>query len=238
MSDRRQGSWLFTVRVGLVLAALLPPLRLRLALARDDARAYRLVRDCARRVVTLSGCRVSVEHAERVPSGLPVMFVSNHVSLADAAVLLATLPFDIRFVANHVFAKYPLLGAAIRAASAHIVDRGSWRSRAECGETMTESLAAGQSLLVFPEGGTSDDGRLRPFRRGAFQAAARTGRTIVPIVIRGTRDMFPPDTYVLANARVSVDILDPLIARDGTREGVADLLTRTAAAISIHLHSA
>lgn len=50
--------------------------------------------------------------------------------------------------------------------------------------------------------------------------------------------MFPPDTYVLANARVSVDILDPLIARDGTREGVADLLTRTAAAISIHLHSA
>ena len=237
MSDRSEGSWLFTVRVGLVLALLLPPLRLRLMLTRDERTAYRLVRNCARAVVRLAGCRVQVTHAERVPAQVPVMFVSNHVSLADAAVLLAALPFDIRFVANHVFATYPFLGAAIRAASAHIVDRGSWRSRAECGQTMTESLSAGQSLLVFPEGGTSDDGRLRPFRRGAFQAAARTGRTIVPMVIRGTRDMFPPDTYMLANAPVSIEILEPLTALDGSRDSVADLLTRTTAAIGSRLHS-
>lgn len=238
MSKRHQGSWLFTARVGLVLAALLPLLRVRLALTRDDGHAYRLVRDCARSVVKLTGVRVTVAHVDRVPSNVPVMFVSNHVSLADAAVLLAALPFDVRFVANHIFAKYPFLGAAIRAASAHIVDRDSWRSRAECGQTMTESLSAGQSLLVFPEGGTSDDGRLRPFRRGAFQAAARTGRTIVPVAIRGTRDMFPSGTYVLANAPVSIEMLAPLAAIDGSRQAVADLTVRTAEAIRGHLHPA
>lgn len=181
---------------------------------------------------------MTVEHTGRVPTDVPVMFVSNHVSLADAAVLLAVLPFDIRFVANHVFATYPFLGAAIRAASAHIVDRDSWKSRAECGQTMTDRLSAGQSLLVFPEGGTSDDGRLRPFRRGAFRAAARTGRTIIPVVIQGTRDMLPSDTYLLANAPVSIDVLEPLIARDGSREGVADLTVRTAEAISRHMNPA
>ena len=159
----------------------------------------------------------------------------NHV-ISPTAVLLATLPFDIRFVANHVFASPVARGRHLRA-SAHIVDRGSWRSRAECGETMTESLAAGQSLLVFPEGGTSDDGRLRPFRRGAFQAAARTGGTIVPIVIRGRETCFHP-TRTCWPTRAYQSISRSSIARDGTREGVADLLTRTAAAISIHLHSA
>ena len=102
---------------------LLPPLRLRLLLTRDERTAFRLVLQCARAVLRLAGCRVSVRHVERVPADGSVMFVSNHVSLADAAVLLAFMPFDLRFVSNHVFAQYPLLGAAIRAASAHIAAR-------------------------------------------------------------------------------------------------------------------
>ena len=159
------------------------------------------------------------------------MFVSNHVSLADAAVLLAFLPFDLRFVSNHVFAQYPLLGAAIRAASAHIVDRASWRSRAECGQVMTHALSTGRSLLVFPEGTTSDDGRLRPFRNGAFRAAARSGRPVVPVVIRGTRAMVPPDTYLLSNVAVTVELLPSLEARDASRDAVHELKARASAAI-------
>ena len=232
------GSWLFTVRVAAVLALLLPPLRLRLLFTRDEGTAFRMVRQCARSVLQLSACRVSVQHAERVPTDGSVMFVSNHVSLADAAVLLAALPFDVRFVANHAFAQYPLLGAAIRAASASIVDRGSWRSRAECGQAMAQALPSGRSLLVFPEGGTSDDGVLGPFRSGAFRAAARSGRPVVPIVIRGTRAMCPPGTYWLSNVAVAVELLAPIEARDASRDAVHELKARAAAAMQRSIDAA
>ena len=210
---------------------LLPVLRLRLLLTRDERRAFRLVQQCARAVLRLAGCRVSVRRVEHVPTDGSVMFVSNHVSLADAAVLLAFMPFDLRFVSNHVFAQYPLLGAAIRAASAHIVDRASWRSRAECGQAMTAALSSGRSLLVFPEGTTSDDGRLRAFRSGAFRAAARSGRPVVPVVIRGTRAMFPPDTYLLSNVPITIELLPPIEARDASRDAVHELKARASAAI-------
>jgi len=186
-------------------------------------------------VLRATGIRVELRHADRVPAGEPVMFVSNHVSIADAAVLLAVLPFDLRFVANHVFARYPLLGPAIRGASANIVDRGSWRSRADSGQAMVDALGRGQSLLVFPEGTTSDDGSLLPFRNGAFRAAARTGRRVVPVVLRGTRDLMPARRWVLANVPLSVEVLPAIEPGDVSRDHVANLRDRAAAAIQAAL---
>lgn len=235
MAASGNGSWLFTARVVVVLALLLPPLRLLLLFARADATRFRLVQGCARAVVRLAGCRVTLRHLERVPPGTPVMFVSNHLSVADAAILLAVLPFDFRFVANHVYARYPFLGAAIRGASAHIVNRESWRSRADSAATMLEELTGGRSMLVFPEGTTSTDGALLPFRSGAFRAAARSGRLVVPIALSGTRGLIPPDSYRLANVPVSVDILPPIAPDLDSREGVAGLRDRTFAAIREHL---
>ena len=165
------------------------------------------------------------------------MFVSNHVSIADAAVLLAALPLDIRFVANHVYAQYPILGPIIRVASANIVNRGSWRSRGDSGQAMQAGLAAGRSLLVFPEGTTSDTGEMLPFKSGAFRAAARTGCPVVPIAVTGTRELMPANSWLLANVPVAVDVLPPLAASDATREEVAALTERSADAIRAALLS-
>jgi 1-acyl-sn-glycerol-3-phosphate acyltransferase len=220
-----------TARVALALAFLLPPLWLRLLFARDEDGAFELVRGCARNVLRVGGCRVRVDHVDQVPGDTPVMFVSNHVSLADAAVLLATLPYDCRFVANHVYARYPLLGAAIRAASANIVDRSSWRSRADSGQAMVDALERGRSLLVFPEGTTAHDGTMLPFRNGAFRAAAKTGAPIVPIALRGTRDMLPPGSLWVNDVEVRVELLSPIVANEAGRAGVTDLRERAAAAI-------
>jgi len=202
-----------------------------LRFVRDEHRAFELVRGCARRVLQLGGCRVRVLNAEGLLNQGSVMLVSNHVSMADAAVLLAALPIDFRFVAGHGYAAYPLLGAAIRGASANIVNRGSWRSRADSGQAMVDALAGGRSLLVFPEGTTADDGTMLPFRNGAFRAAARTARPVVPIAIRGTREMLPPDTMRLSNVPVEIEILPALIAEAHTREAIFDLRDRAVAAI-------
>ena len=231
-------SFLFSARIATVLVVLLPLLRLRLLFVRDERRAFQLVRECARSVRRFGGCRIRVLGAERMPSGGAAMLVANHVSLADAAILLASLPFDFRFVAGHAYAGYPILGAAIRRASANIVDRGSWRSRADSGQAMVDLLRGGQSLLVFPEGTTADDGVMLPFRSGAFRAAARTGRPVVPIAISGTRDLLPPNSLRLSNAAVDIQLLPPLTALDATRDGVNDLRDRAASAIQAALDGA
>jgi fatty-acyl-CoA synthase len=224
-------SLLLTMRAAATLAALVPPLALVLRFTRDERRAHRLVQRCARAVVRLAGCRVRVVGLERMPTQGHAMLVANHASLADAAVLLAALPVDFRFIANHVFAAYPILGAAIRGASHHIVDRGSWRSRADCGRSMVDALAAGRTLLVFPEGTTADDGQLLPFRSGAFRAAARSGTAVVPIAIRGTRQLLRPGTMMLSPATVEIELLPLLRPRGTGRDAVTALRDEAAAAI-------
>lgn len=230
-----RGSLLFTARVVVVLAVLLPPLWLTLLFTRREQDAFVRVRRCARRVLRALGCEVEVRNAAALRDDDVVMFVSNHVSIADAAVLLAVLPFDHRFVANHIFAEYPLLGPAIRAASANIVNRGSWRSRANSGQAMVDALARGQSLLVFPEGTTSDAGGMLPFRSGAFRAAARTGRRVVPIALSGTRAMMPARRWMLENVPIRVDILEPIAPEGVDRDAIARLSDDAAQAIRARL---
>lgn len=229
------GSLVFTARAGFALGALVPPLWLRLSRTENDADAHRLVQNCARRVVSLAGCAVRVSGLEHLPATGTAMLVANHASLADAALLLAVLPFDFRFVANHASAAYPILGAAIRRASHHIVDRGSWRSRAACGQSMLDALAHGQSLLVFPEGTTADDGRMLPFRSGAFRAAARSRTAIVPIAVNGTRALMPPGRRLLVPGPIRIEVLPPLRAADSSRVSVAALRDEAARVIAAKL---
>ena len=231
MSIQTKPSVVFTVRVAVVLALLLPPLRVRLLFVRDERDAYQLVRRCARRVVMLSGIQVRVSHTERMPDAGASMLVSNHVSIADAAVLLGALPFDVRFVANHIYARYPILGPIIRGASANIVNRSSWRSRADSGQAMQDALASGRSLLVFPEGTTSGSGEMLPFRSGAFRAAARTGRPIVPIALTGTGELMPANSWLLAPASIAIEVLPSIAATDATREGISTLTEQATDAI-------
>lgn len=237
MNDKSKPSIVFTARVAAVLALLLPLLRLRLLLVRTDRDAYRLVHRCAKQVMRLSGIRVLVSHPEHLPGDGASMLVSNHVSIADAAVLVAALPFEIRFVANHIYAQYPILGPIIRGASANIVNRSSWRSRADSGHAMQQALATGRSLLVFPEGTTSDSGEMLPFRSGAFRAAARTGRPVVPIALSGTRELMPANSWLLAPASIAIEVLTPIVATDATREGISTLTAQASGAIRAALAS-
>ena len=231
-----QGSWAYTAWIALVLAVVLPPLWIVLLLTPDERRAHSLVRRCARLVVRLAGCKVCVRGQEHLERQGAVMLVANHASMADAAFLLAAVGIDFQFIANHQHARYPILGLAVRKSSFHIVDRGSWRGRAQCGRAMVDALRSGRSLLVFPEGTTSDTGRMLPFRNGAFRAAARSGSAIVPIAISGTRHMFPASGK-LRRSRIDVDILLPLPAPPDTRNGILAAREAAAAAIAARVAS-
>lgn len=135
--------------------------------------------------------------------------VANHASFLDSVAVLAAIPGEYRFVVNHRAARRPLLGTIIRKSGHLVVDRRSGESRVACARAIVRTLQSGTSLVLFPEGTRSRNG-VQPFRLGAFRAAARTSRTVVPIAIDGTDRMLPPDRWLPSPTRLAVHVLSPL----------------------------
>jgi 1-acyl-sn-glycerol-3-phosphate acyltransferase len=115
------------------------------------------------------------------PPQEPVIFISNHRSYFDPVVVLAytkALP-----VAKAEVSRWPLLGTAIRVSGVMFVQRESQVSRRRTLAGLTDAVKTGCSVLIFPEGTTSDAAGSLSFRKGTFQAAARENLAIVPVAL-------------------------------------------------------
>ncbi len=140
--------------------------------------------------VRAGGVRVRVVGLRHVPSGEACLFLSNHVSNLDPPVLLPAIPGTTSVFLKQSLMQIPLLGTAMRMGKFVPVARGSDREEAQRSVTIAaEVLRGGLHITIFPEGTRSPDGRLLPFKKGAFFLAEATGAPIVPVVIRGTAQM-------------------------------------------------
>jgi 1-acyl-sn-glycerol-3-phosphate acyltransferase len=227
------GSLLFSAWVALLLVLALPPIWLLLALAPPGATTHRLVRRFARGLLTLAGCPVRLHGGEHLTTSCAVL-VANHSSFLDSVVLVAAIPRDFRFVANHLAATRPIVGLIIRKVGHLVVDRRSHRSRAACARTMVELLRAGTSLLLFPEGKRAS-GDVLPFHSGAFRAAAKAGCPVIPIAIRGTRRILPRRIRLLRRSTIEVRVCPAIHVEGHTRESAARMRDAAAEVIAAAL---
>jgi 1-acyl-sn-glycerol-3-phosphate acyltransferase len=160
--------------------------------------------------------------------------VSNHESTADPF-LLSWLPWDMRWVAKEEIFRLPLLGWLMRLGGDIPLRRGDRESVARMFQACRETLARGCPVMMFPEGTRSPDGRLLPFKDGAFQLAIETGAPILPIAIAGTRGCRPKGSLWFGRARAHARVLEP-IATDGLGAGdVAGLREQARACIAAAL---
>ena len=201
---------LFTVYVAALLVVTMPPTWMVLLFLPRGRTADRLVRCWSRFIVRASGCRLHVTGGDHLRGAGAVVLVSNHVSYIDSVVLMAAVPADYRFVAEHGVLAWPLVGTAVRKAAHLTVDRGSRAARLACAGAMVETLHDGHSLLVYPEGRRSRKEGLLPFRLGAFRAAVDAGRPVVPITVRGTDAIVATDRLLVRRGPVEVIIHEPI----------------------------
>jgi 1-acyl-sn-glycerol-3-phosphate acyltransferase len=146
--------------------------------------------------------------------------MSNHVSNLDAPVLLPSIPGMASVFLKKELMRIPLLGTAMRMGKYVPVSRGHSREEARKSvEAAADALRSGMHIFVFPEGTRSPDGKLLPFKKGAFFLAAETGAPMVPIVIRGTERMMSKGSLKVIPGEVVVRFLPVMEPEDfATRE--------------------
>jgi 1-acyl-sn-glycerol-3-phosphate acyltransferase len=206
------GRLAFAAWLGVLVVAAAPPLWL-LVHALPDRSVERVVRAWCRLVLALAGLRPRVEGLERMPVGGAVVLAANHSSYLDAAVLLAAIPCDFRFVAKRELAGWPLVGAIMRRAGHLAVERADPARSVEDAARVSAAIRNGVSLAFFPEGTFLDTPRLLPFRLGAFKAAVESGAPVVPVTIRGTRTVLPAGAWLPRRAPLSVLVGAPIVPR-------------------------
>src|SRR5262249_8800006 len=109
------------------------------------------------------GVRVRVLGKERIPSGT-CLFVANHTSSADSPAVVGAIPRRIAILLKESLFKWPIVGAAFLSARFIPVNRGARESALASLDKAVESMKAGQSFLIYPEGTRSPDGRLQRFK--------------------------------------------------------------------------
>jgi 1-acyl-sn-glycerol-3-phosphate acyltransferase len=169
-----------------------------------------------------------------VPSEGAVVFVTNHTSYADTPVLAATLPRDFVFVAMTEILSWRVIGLLARRGRHLTVDRWHATQSVADAAAVEQQLRGGSAVLFFAEGGFSRARGLRPFRLGAFEAAAATGAPVVPIALKGSREILPADAGLPRPRRVHVWIGEPIHATGCDWHSILDLRDRAADAIAAH----
>jgi fatty-acyl-CoA synthase len=211
----RAGRGLYAAWLAAALALLLLPTWLLVSLVPSRRLAFALSRFASQAGLRLAGCRLEAEGLERLPRHGPLVLASNHASYADVAALLALLPGDFLFVAKREVLAYPLIGAFVRRCGHLTVDRWDALQSVTDADVVARALRAGESVLFFPEGTFTAATGLRPFRLGAFGAAAVAGAPVVPLALRGTRRVLRGDGGLPRPGPVSLWVGDP-IAPEGT----------------------
>ena len=188
-------------------------------------RRGRFAHGCARTwswlILATTGVSVDVRGLDRLNPARTYIFVSNHQSIYDIPVIFANLPYQLRIIAKESLGSFPFLGWHLRRSGHLLVDRkrpdragilGRWRAL----------VKDGLSLIIFPEGTRSADGRLGPFKAGSFLLAIEAKLPIVPVSVDGTRLVMhkgelttrPGAVTLTLHPPVETEALDVSAARD------------------------
>lgn len=167
--------------------------------------------------------RVRVEGREKIRPGTAYVMVANHQSLLDILVLFR-LFVHFKWVSKIENFRVPCIGWNMSLNRYIKLRRGDKQSIEAMMQACERAIAAGSSVMMFPEGTRSPDGRLRAFKHGAFTLAQRAGVPLLPIVVQGTAQALPKRGFVLQGRHdIRIRVLDALPHRRFAHQSVEAL---------------
>jgi 1-acyl-sn-glycerol-3-phosphate acyltransferase len=164
----------------------------------------------ARSLVWASFVRVRVRGRQHADLGTSYVILANHQGNYDILALYGWLGRQFRWVIKQELRKVPFLGWGCAAIGHIFVDRSNSRRAIASLEAAKPRLTGGVSVLFFPEGTRSEDGRLAAFKKGGFFMARQLGFPILPLSISGSAGVLPKGCLVPRPGTVRVTIHPPV----------------------------
>jgi 1-acyl-sn-glycerol-3-phosphate acyltransferase len=169
-----------------------------------------LARLWSRVLLGVPGVKVEITMRTPLDPARPYVLMPNHASMVDIWAMFVAVPVRFRFIAKKQLGAIPLFGWAMRAGRFIFIDRQNAASARRSIDEAARRIKSGQSVVIFPEGTRTRDGRLGAFKKGGFHLAIDSGVEIVPVAIRGSGAVMPPGSPLIRAGTVRLELDDPI----------------------------
>ena len=153
---------------------------------------------------------VRVTGFDKIDISKPHVYASNHASALDIPVLYVNLPFQFRIAFKKELLAYPVVGWQLKRSGQICIDQQNPSHSISSIRAALKGLKSGLPLVIFPEGGRTPDGAIKPFLPGAFFLAIKAQVDIVPIALVGTYELLPMNTYHIKSRPLEMRLGEPI----------------------------
>jgi 1-acyl-sn-glycerol-3-phosphate acyltransferase len=174
---------------------------------------------------------VKVTGLDKIDTSKPHVYAVNHASALDIPVLYVYLPFQFRIAFKKELLAYPVVGWQLKRSGQICIDQQNPGHSIGAIRSALKGLKAGMPLVIFPEGGRTPDGEIKPFLPGAFFLAIKAQVDIVPVALVGTYELLPMDTYHIKCRPLEMRVGKPISTEGLTLRDMETVSTRVQAAI-------
>ena len=172
------------------------------------------------------GAPVRIVGLEKIDTSKPYIYAVNHASALDIPLLYTYLPFQFRIAFKKELLSYPIVGWHLKRSGQICIDRENPGTAIGSVRAALRALSNGIPLVIFPEGGRSHDGVIKPFLAGAFFLALTAHVDVVPVALVGTFEMLPMDTYHIKSRPLEMRVGAPISTADLNRQDMEVLSSR------------
>lgn len=153
---------------------------------------------------------VEVIGLEKIDTNKTHVYAVNHASALDIPVLYVNLPFQFRIAFKKELLSYPVIGWHLKRSGQVCIDQQNPSHSISSIRAALKGLKAGLPLVIFPEGGRTPDGEIKPFLSGAFFLAIKAQVDVVPIALVGTYELLPMNTFHIRSRPLEMWVGDPI----------------------------
>lgn len=217
----------FLVVISVVITAFFSGLVVLLALfGIEENSLHKVARIWATTILRVSSVKVETIGLENVSYEEPQIFMSNHQSDFDIFIVLAFIPGQFRWIAKKELFRIPVFGRAMKNAGYIEMDRQNHERAMKNLEIAAQKIREGKSVMSFPEGTRSRNGKIKAFKQGMFHLALQAGVPIVPISIIGASEIMPKRSLRINPGKITMVIGNPIDVRPYTMETRHDLIEK------------
>ena len=182
-------------------------------------------------IMKIIGSPTTVTGLDKIETSRPYVYAVNHASALDIPMLYVDLPFQFRIVFKKELLSYPIVGWHLKRSGQICIDQQNPSGSIGSIRSALKGLKGGLPLVIFPEGGRTPDGEIKPFLPGAFFLAIKAQVDIVPVALVGSYELLPMNTYHIKPRPLEMRVGQPISTAGYTLRNMEELSDKVHGAV-------